>query len=87
MVCFCYRRRFVAPPRSNADSEFVRRRTTGCYLEALASAGLAMEHREAADFGSTSIAQSPCRGENGFFRIRLLSALRLSRGVCLRTKS
>ena len=40
MVCFCYRRRFVAPPRLNADGEFIRRTATGCYQEAglLASA-------------------------------------------------
>ena len=25
MACFCYRRRFVAPPRLNADGEFIRR--------------------------------------------------------------
>ena len=34
MVCFCYRRRFVAPPRLNADGEFFRRPATGYYQEA-----------------------------------------------------
>ena len=34
MVCFCYRRRFVALPRLSADGQFIRRPTTGCYQEA-----------------------------------------------------
>ena len=33
MVCFCYRRRFVAPPRLSADGKFIRRLATGCYQE------------------------------------------------------
>ena len=33
MVCFCYRRRFVAPPRLNADGKFIRRSASGCDQE------------------------------------------------------
>jgi hypothetical protein len=34
MVSFCYRRRFVAPRRLNADGEFIGCAATGCYQEA-----------------------------------------------------
>jgi hypothetical protein len=72
MVCFCYRRRFVAPPRLNADGEFFRRSATGCYQEAglFASATVSPtpSHRKTTRaFRSARADQkiSPGRGDRG----------------------
>ncbi len=41
MVCFCYRRRFVAPPQLSADGKFIRRPAAGCYQDCCPVDGVA----------------------------------------------
>ena len=55
MVCFCYRRRFVAPPRLSADGKFIRRLATGCYQELYDMPNPTADAQTPVDIGKTNI--------------------------------